>query len=113
MTPSSAGACSGNSRHTDSRPGCVSPCYDNRADDGVKQNRQENEGPLGHFQGSLTHAVDQIDALLVAVVEDPHVGQEMDDQEPADRDQAGQRMQAADEEFMPPENRSNVCHFPS
>ena len=69
------------------------------------------QAPLGHFQCSLTHAVDQIDALLVAVVEDPHVGQEMDDQERADGHQAGQRVKAADEEFMPPENRSDVCHF--
>ena len=29
----------------------------------------------------------------------------------ADGDQAGQRVKAADEEFMPAENRSNVCHF--
>ena len=61
--------------------------------------------------GCATCAVDQIDALLVAVIEDPHVGQEMDNQERADGHQAGQRVQAADKEFMPAENRSNVSHF--
>jgi hypothetical protein len=77
---------------------------DNRADDAVEQNWQKDACPLDHFQCSLAHAVDQIDTLLVAVVEDPHVGQEMDSQESAHRDQAGQRVQAADEEFMPSEN---------
>ncbi len=55
--------------------------------------------------------MNQIDTLLVAVIEDPHIGQEMDDQESADRDQARQRVQAADEEFVPAENRSDVSHF--
>ncbi len=89
----------------------LSPRDDNRADDAVEQDRQKDAGPLGHFQGSLTGTVDHIDALLVAVVEDPHVGQDMDRQEGPDGDQAGQRVQAADEEFMPAENRSNVSHF--
>ena len=89
----------------------LSPRDDNRADDAVEQDRQEDAGPLDHFQRSLTRTVDHIDTLLVAVVEDPHVGQDMDRQEGPDGDQAGQRVQAADEEFMPAENRSNVSHF--
>ena len=39
------------------------------------------------------------------------LSQEVDNQERADGHQAGQGVEAADEEFMPSENRSNVCHF--
>ncbi len=77
------------------------PADDEPADGSMKQQGDKDERPLDQGQYG-PQRVDSIDLRLKRsrAVEDRRIGQQVDDQVPADRQNAGQRKQAVDQELV-------------